>query len=100
MSIRETKDLTLAMIETGDLPIIIQLDPEEPDTEDDMVILSSIDGIVRRKINISKEGSKMDENNTKIVFNNIPLNKTYNVLVDTGETQYYLLKNFHPGGDE
>jgi competence ComEA-like helix-hairpin-helix protein len=84
--------------ETVDLPVIVQRDPEDKNPEDDRVILDSTDGYIRRAINVYFEGQAMEGDYSRVVFKNIPVNKSYNILVDTGERRYFLMKNFNPGG--
>jgi len=94
------KGLDSLEIETVDIPVVVPLDPEDENPDDDMVVLTSTDGYIQRTINVQREGVRMDEHYSKVVFPDLPRKKAYNILVDTGEERYYILKNFRPGGEE
>ena len=85
-------------VETVDLPIIVPRDPGDETPEEDRVILDSTDGFIRRVMNVYYEGEKIDEHSFQIVFKNLPSGKSYNILVDSGERKYFLMKNYNPGG--
>ncbi len=85
-------------VETVDIPILVQRDPGDENPEDDRVILDSTDGYIRRIINVYYQGQKMEDDYSRVVFKDIPVKKSYNIMVDTGERKYFLMKNFNPGG--
>jgi len=91
-------DLKDLEIKTIDIPVIVQRDPDDNNPEDERVILDSTDGYIRRVMNVYYEGQKLDENYSRVIFKNMPLKKIYNILIDTGERRYFLMKNFNPGG--
>lgn len=86
--------------QTVDIPIMVMRDPDDMNPEDDRVILESTDWLIQKTINVYYEGEKLSDDYSQVIFRNVPIEKSYNILVDTGERKYILMKNFKPGGEE
>ena len=84
---------------TIDIPVMVMRDPDDPDPTDDMVILESTDWLVKKSINVHYQGEKLSDMYSQVTFKDVPMDKTYNILVDTGERKYVLMKNLKPGGE-
>jgi competence ComEA-like helix-hairpin-helix protein len=84
---------------TVDIPVMVPSDPDDTNPEDDRVILKSTDGLIQKSMNVYYEGEKIDDVYSRVVIKNVPTDKSYNILVDTGERKYFLIKNFNPGGE-
>ncbi len=85
------------LVETVDIPVIIPINPEEVDPAEIAVILTSTDGFIRRELNAQDVGEKIDDIYSRMIFSMVPVSKTYNVTVTSGEDRYYVLKNYNPG---
>ena len=80
-------------------PVEVEIDPDDPEANDDRVILRAMDGSFEQILSIVEDGVEETEGWTKLVFQKVPVGKKYSIQVDTGEEQYYLCKN-HLIGEE